>query len=246
VNGAPRTAVVTGAASGIGRACAERLKLEGFDVLAVDRDSERLGELERRGFRTLVGDLAVAERREAVVAAGAGASALVNAAGVMVLKPILEVGPADIRSIYAVNVEAVWDLTSGIGRTMPEGSAIVNLGSSAAKHSPMAEAAVYASSKAAVLSITRSFASAFAPRVRVNAICPGAIDTPMRTASLSVDAGRRGISIEELSAERAARIPMGRAASADECAGVIWFLLSDAAAFMTGQSINYTGGLITW
>jgi NAD(P)-dependent dehydrogenase (short-subunit alcohol dehydrogenase family) len=136
---------------------------------------------------------------------------------------------------------------SRIGRTMPSGGAIVNLSSSSAKLATTTEAAVYASSKTAVLSITRSFAYAFAPSgVRVNAICPGIIDTPMQDKVLADVAAKRGMTVEELAMARNKTVPLGRAASADECAGAIWFLLSDEAGYMTGQAINYTGGLVMW
>ncbi|MBO4208650.1 SDR family NAD(P)-dependent oxidoreductase [Micromonospora echinofusca] len=241
------TAVVTGAASGIGRATALRLQREGYDVLAVDRDEQRLAELGEQGLRVLVADLSAPGDRDEVVARGSGASALVNAAGIIRLKPILDIDVQDIRDVYAVNVEAVWDLTSRIGRTMPAGGAIVNLSSSSAKLASTVEAAVYASSKTAVLSITRSFAYAFAPsQVRVNAICPGIIDTPMQDAVLAKVASARGTTAENLAQNRNASVPLGRAASADECAGVIYFLLSDEAGYMTGQAINYTGGLVMW
>lgn len=238
-------AVVTGAASGIGRATALRLQQEGFAVLAVDRDDRGLSTLD--GMRTLVADLAVPGDRDAVVAQGVGASALVNSAGIIRLKPILEIEVSDLRDLYAVNVEALWDLTSRIGRIMPTGSAIVNLSSSSAKLASTLETAAYASSKAAVLSITRSFAYTFAPaNVRVNAICPGIINTPMQDAVLLQVAAARQTTIENLAQARTGAVPLGRAASAEECAGVIHFLLSEAAAYMTGQAINYTGGMVMW
>ena len=238
-------AVVTGAASGIGLATAHRLQREGFDVLAVDRDSSGLEPLAEGGMRVLAADLGDDSARAEVIGAGRGASALVNSAGINRLKPILDITAQDLRDIYAVNVEAVWDLTSRIGRTMPSGGAIVNLSSSSAKLATMTEAASYASSKAAVLSLTRSFAYAFAPRgVRVNAILPGIIDTPMQDKVLASVAEARGMTAAQLADERTRLVPLGRAASAEECAGVIWFLLSPAAAYMTGQGINYTGGLV--
>lgn len=243
---ATRTAVITGAASGIGRATALRLLHDGCDVLAVDRERAGLDELAQEGCRTLAADLRSERGRDDVVDRGAGASMLVNSAGIILLKPILDVQIKDLRDVYAVNVEAVWDLTSRIGRTMPSGGAIVNLSSSSAKLASTVEAAVYASSKAAVLSVTRSFAYAFAPEVRVNAICPGIVDTAMQDAVLAQVGAARGIPVEELSQARTAAVPLGRAATADECAGVISFLLSEAAAYMTGQAINYTGGLVMW
>ena len=82
--------------------------------------------------------------------------------------------------------------------------------------------------------------------MRVNAICPGIIDTPMQEKVLADVAAKRGITVEELSTARNKTVPLGRSASADECAGAIWFLLSDESGYMTGQAINYTGGLVTW
>lgn len=184
---------------GIGLATGRRLGREGYAVLGVPADRDQLG------------------------AAAQGCWYLVNAAGVIVLKPMMGVDTVeDLRTLYSVNVEAVWGLTSRIGRSMPNGGAIVNLSSSSATLATTTEAASYASSKAVVLSITRSFAYAFANQgVRVNAICSGVIDTPMQDTFVERVASLRGVSVEELGRLRNATVPLGRAASADECAGAI-------------------------
>jgi NAD(P)-dependent dehydrogenase (short-subunit alcohol dehydrogenase family) len=242
-----KRAIVTGAASGIGQAVARRLLREGIAVVAADMNEGGLEPIVTAGATPFVVNLANDADRERLIEAGRGVDYLVNAAGIIRLKPILDFTVADLRDIYAINVEATWDLVSRIGRTIPSGGAIVNLSSSSAKLATTTEAAVYASSKTAVLSITRSFAYAFAPSgVRVNAICPGIIDTPMQDRVLADVAAERGVTVVELSAARNKTVPLGRAASADECAGAIWFLLSDEAGYMTGQAINYTGGLVTW
>jgi NAD(P)-dependent dehydrogenase (short-subunit alcohol dehydrogenase family) len=242
-----RRAIVTGASSGIGQAVALRLLKQGLAVVAADRNEAGLGSVVDAGAEPFIGDLAVEADRDRLVAIGQGANHLVNAAGIIRLKPILEFTVADIREIYAINVEATWDLTSRIGRSMPPGGSIVNLSSSSAKLATTTEAAVYASSKAAVASLSRSFAYAFAPsNVRVNAILPGIVDTPMQETVLAEVAAKRGMTAQALSEARNKTVPLGRAASADECAGVIWFLLSDDSAYMTGQAINFTGGLVTW
>jgi len=242
-----KRAVVTGAASGIGQAVAHRLLREGAEVIAADIDASGLAPVIKAGATPFVGDLAVEADRDRLVALAARVDYLVNAAGIIRLKPILEFTVADIRDIYAINVEATWDLISRVGRAMPSGGAIVNLSSSSAKLATTTEAAVYASSKAAVLSITRSFAYAFAPNnVRVNAICPGIVDTPMQEQVLADVAANRGMTVAELSTARNRTVPLGRSASADECAGAVWFLLSDESGYMTGQAINYTGGLVMW
>jgi NAD(P)-dependent dehydrogenase (short-subunit alcohol dehydrogenase family) len=247
VSAAGKRAIVTGAASGIGQAVARRLLAEGAAVIAADLNEGGLGQIVETGATPFVGDLSRAADRDRLVETGTGVDYLVNAAGIIRLKPILEFTVDDLRDIYAINVEATWDLVSRIGRTIPSGGAIVNLSSSSAKLATTTEAAVYASSKAAVLSITRSFAYAFAPNgVRVNAICPGIIDTPMQDRVLADVAVKRGMTVEELSTTRNKTVPLGRAATADECAGAIWFLLSNEAGYMTGQAINYTGGLVMW
>ena len=242
-----KRAIVTGAASGIGQAVAMRLLREGAQVVAADLNEAGMAPVVQAGGTPFIGDLATDADRDLLVDIGQGFDYLVNAAGIIRLKPILEFTTQDIRDIYAINVEGTWDLVSRIGRTMPRGSAIVNLSSSSAKLAATTEAAVYASSKTAVLSITRSFAYAFAPSgVRVNAICPGIVDTPMQERVLADVAAKRGMTVEELSTARNKTVPLGRSSSADECAGVIWFLLSDESGYMTGQAINFTGGLVMW
>ncbi|CAN5568164.1 MAG: SDR family oxidoreductase [Chloroflexi bacterium] len=242
-----RRALVTGAASGIGLAVCRRLLREGVAVVAVDRDEARLVALSGEGASPLVADLAEPADRDRVIEAAEGVDHLVNAAGIIRLRPINEFTAKDWRDIYAVNAEAVFFLCQGIGPRMRSGGAIVNLSSSSAKLATTTEAAIYASSKAAVLSITRSFAYALADRpVRVNAICPGIVDTPMQDRVLEEVARARGTTPEALSEARNRTVPLARASSADECAALVWFLCSDESAYMTGQAINFTGGLVMW
>jgi NAD(P)-dependent dehydrogenase (short-subunit alcohol dehydrogenase family) len=239
--------IVTGAARGIGRAAALRMIAEGVWVLAVDRDAEGLAALAEAGCETLAVDLAEPADRERVAERGEDCDFLVNAAGIVLLKPITEVTVEDWRRVQTVNAEAIFFLCQQIGPRMRPGGAIVNLSSSSAKLAATVEVATYAASKTTILSITRSFAYALAARpVRVNAICPGIVDTPMQEAVLDRVAEMRGTTAEELCIARNKTVPLGRAASPEECAGLIWFLLSKEAGYMTGQAINYTGGLVMW
>ncbi|WP_419928281.1 SDR family NAD(P)-dependent oxidoreductase [Candidatus Poriferisocius sp.] len=243
----PRRALVTGAASGIGAGAARRLLRGGVDVMATDIYSHGLAALAELGAEPLTADLADPRDRDQVIEAASGVDYLVQAAGIIRLLPIEKVTVDDWREVFAVNAEAMFFLCQGIGATMPAGGAIVNLSSSSAKLTNTTEAAVYAASKAAVLSITRSFAYSLAPiPVRVNAICPGIIDTPMQDVVLEEVSAIRGLTPQQLSDLRESSVPLGRGASPDELAELIWFLLSDGAGYMTGQAVNFDGGLVTW
>ncbi len=236
--------IVTGAASGIGRAVAEKLVGDGARVTAVDRDGERLAEL--TGMETIIADVTSAADR-AELAALEGVTQLVNAAGIIRLGPLDRVTEDDWDAIFAVNARAMFFLTQAVGAGLPSGGAIVNVASGAGKTGTTVEAAVYSATKAAVLSMTRTFSAAWAARnVRVNAVCPGVVETPMNEVVLDSIAAARGVTREQVEQARTAAIPLGRAATAGEVAGVVAFLLSETAGYMTGQSINVTGGMITY
>lgn len=240
------TCVVTGAASGIGRATADLLRDAGARIVAVDRDEERLAELPAEDLR-LPADLADADAVAAVAvrAIEAGATHLVNAAGIVDMRRIDDVDLELWERVFAVNARAVFLLCQALCPTLSAGGAVVNLSSSAAKTGSTLEGTSYAAAKAAVLSLTRSFAHAHAARgVRVNAVCPGIIETPMQDQVLAQIAAVRGTTPEAVDRARLATVPLGRAASAEECAEVVAFLLSPRAGYMTGQSVNVTGGLV--
>jgi len=216
-------------------------------VLAVDVNAGDLEELASASCETLAADVTDPEVRARMADWGDGADCLVNSAGVIVIKPILDVTVADWRRVQTVNAEATFFLCQAIGPRLRPGGAIVNLSSSSAKLANTVEVAAYAASKTTILSITRSFAYALAARpVRVNAILPGIVETPMQEAVLERIAPMRGMTREGLSAARNKLVPLGRGSTPEECAALIWFLLSDEAAYMTGQSINFTGGHLTW
>lgn len=237
-----KRAVVTGAARGIGLATARRLHAEGADVLAVDRTKTS----DSSAFDTLMADLTTSEGRDEVVREAGDIDYLVNAAGVIELAPIWDVDEKQWAHIMGVNAQALFFLTQQLSPKLRSGGAVVNLSSAGAKIS-VPEGAVYAASKAAVISLTRSYAFALASRnVRVNAICPGIVDTPMQSAVTTSMAEIRRQSVEESMALRLKSIPLGRVATADEVAGVISFLLSGEASYLTGQAINVTGGMVTW
>jgi NAD(P)-dependent dehydrogenase (short-subunit alcohol dehydrogenase family) len=240
--------VVTGAASGIGRAVVARLLDEGATVVAVDRDEPGLQRLPA-AVTPIRADLESVDEVEHVASAAAqlGATHLVNGAGVIEARALGEVDAALWDRLFAVNARAVFLLCQALCPRLPSGGAVVNISSSAAKLATTLEVATYAATKAAVLSITRSFAYAHARRgVRVNAVCPGLIESPMQDRLVAELAASRGAAREELVAARVATVPLGRMGTPEECAEVVAFLLSPRAAYMTGQAINVTGGQITY
>jgi NAD(P)-dependent dehydrogenase (short-subunit alcohol dehydrogenase family) len=242
-----RRAIITGAASGIGLATTERLLDEGVSVLAVDLNAAGLVEAARSGAEILVADVADPVDRRRIVDAGGEISDLVNCAGVIRLAPLLEATPDDWRFIFSVNAEALFFLSQAAAPAMRAGGAIVNVSSSAAKLATTTEAAIYAASKAAVASITRSFAYALADRsIRVNAVCPGIVDTPMERRLLAEVAANRGTTVASLEEARHRTVPLGRSSEPAEIAEVIAFLLSSKASYMTGQAVNITGGQVMW
>lgn len=243
-----KRAVVTGAASGIGRAVVLKLLKEGASVLAVDINEAGLAPVVAAGAEACVTSVADTAGRAAIAAAaGAEIDYLVNAAGILFVRSIWEVGLEEWQRLYSVNVEGTFFTIQALGQRIRSGGAIVNLSSSSAKLSGTVEVTPYSSSKAAVVGITRSWAYVLAPKnVRVNAICPGIIDTPMQDTVLAKVAPLRGQTVAELEISRLKAVPLGRTASPEECADVIWFLLSDEARYMTGQAINHTGGLVMW
>ena len=172
---------------------------------------------------------------------------LVNAAGMIVLAPIESVTVDDFRRVFATNAESTFFLCQAMATRMRDGGAILNFSSPSAKFVATTEGAVYAATKAAISQITRSFAMAYATRpIRVNALSPGITDTPMQAKVIEEVAASRGLSIDELAQARLRTVPMGRTASPAEMAAVVCWLLSDEAAYLTGQVINADGGMVMW
>ncbi len=247
--------MVTGAGRGIGRAIALRFAAEGADVLVAELDAAsgaetvRAIETQGRRARFAATDVARPEASRAAVAAALDTfgrlDVLVNNAGVVRSRPLLDVTEADWDRTFVVNARGLFFCLQAAAREMAGrgGGSIINMASIAGRWGrPML--ADYAASKAAVISITQSAALALAPqRVRVNAVCPGVVDTAM-WAQVDREWGQAvGAKPGEVLAARVAGIPLGRIETPEDVAGLVAFLASDDAAYITGQAINVCGGL---
>jgi NAD(P)-dependent dehydrogenase (short-subunit alcohol dehydrogenase family) len=245
--GTSRVAVVTGAGSGIGRAIARRLARDGYRVAVNDVDpavaKEAAGELGGIAVPADVGDRAAAGRMVAETVAALGRlDLLVNNAGICRLGAIAEFPEADWRATFRVNVDGVFFCCqAALPQLLRQGAGtIVNIASWSGK-SGAPYFGAYCASKFAVIGLTQSLAREVAARgIRVNAVCPGIVaGTSMRA---EVDAESHALG-RPTSTERLGLIPLGRLAEPDDVAGVVAFLASDEARYMTGQAVNVTGGL---
>jgi NAD(P)-dependent dehydrogenase (short-subunit alcohol dehydrogenase family) len=234
---------VTGAASGIGQAVAQRVLAERATVVAVDINADGLRPVAEAGAEVVVADLATAEGRQQTIERVAHFDALINAAGVIRIVPPSEVSEDDWDRVFGLNARGLFFMCQAFARTVPDGGRIVNLSSVSARNQSTLETAVYAASKAAVVAITRTFAHLLGPRnVCVNAILPGIIDTPMQEKVLAEIAPLRGSSVDELARERLKIVPFARPASAAECAEFIVSLLGPSGDYVTGQALAVDGG----
>ena len=171
-----KRAIVTGAASGMGQATALGLIADGASVVAVDINDAGLEPVRAAGGTALVADISSHAGRALVIEAANAEPTdyLVNAAGILGLKPIWDVTEDDFHRVVAVNLESVWFLSRDVGKVLREGGAIVNFSSPSARWAYTVETAVYGATKTAIQAATRTFAVLHAPRhVRVNAISPG-------------------------------------------------------------------------
>jgi NAD(P)-dependent dehydrogenase (short-subunit alcohol dehydrogenase family) len=248
-----RTAIVTGAAGGLGRAIAHELAAAGATVVAVDRDGEgveaAVSELQAAGATCLahVADVALAAGAEGYVEATLDrfgrVDILCNNAGIEgSINSIVDQDQAGFERVLAVNLGSVFlGMRAVLPRMIAAGAgSIVNVSSTAGLNGPAGQGA-YAASKHAVIGITRVAAAENAPHaIRVNAICPGPTDTRMMRSierDISPDAP------EEAARMIASMVPLGRYSTPEDQARVVRFLASDAAAFVTGAAWAVDGGM---
>lgn len=247
-----RSAIVTGAGGGIGRAIALRLAREGCAIGIFDLSeagAAATADLVRAEGRTAAVTLGSVADREDVDAGAASLIAdlgsvdiLVNNAGILRTAAFLDTSAATWRDVLAINLDGAFHVSQAVLPHMLERGrgAIVNMSSWTGKKGVPNHAA-YSASKFGLIGLTQSLAGEFAPLgIRVNAVCPGIIvDTQMRADAEELNRAQGLPDVET----RSKSIPMRRPGYPDEIANVVAFLASDQAAYMTGQAINITGGL---
>lgn len=239
---AGKTALITAAAQGIGRAIAELFIREGAQVVATDLHpeglqglpcrTERLDVTDRSAIFALVGSL---ERLEV----------LVNVAGYVHHGTILECSDQDWDFSFALNARSMfWTMQAAIPKMLERGGgAIVNLSSVASSLKGVPSRFVYSATKAAVIGMTKAVAADFVTQgIRCNAICPGTIDSPSWRLRVAEQARRSGQSEEAVRQAFIARQPMGRVGRPEEVAHLALYLASDESAFTTGAVHVIDGG----
>ncbi|WP_299046578.1 glucose 1-dehydrogenase [uncultured Tateyamaria sp.] len=242
---AGQTAIVTGGGRDIGLAAALRLASEGANVAlnyfssgaGADAAAEHIKQQGGQAF-ALQGDLTQQSDVDALVAKTVdefgGIDILVNnAGGLIARKTIAEMELAHWNAVMDLNVTSVFMITKACLAHMTSG-AIVNLASQASRDGGGAGAVAYATSKGAITTMTRGLAKELGPDIRVNALCPGMIDTDFHNIH-TADAARRGFE---------ATVPVKRQGTVEDTANLILFLACHDSAFITGANIDINGGML--
>jgi 2-keto-3-deoxy-L-fuconate dehydrogenase len=240
-----KTAFVTAAAQGIGRATALAFAKAGATVIATDVNLEKLGAIASDSIR--VARLDVLDK-DAVARAAQDASAvdiLFNCAGFVHQGTLLDATEDEWSFGFDLNCRSMFRTMQAFlpGMLDRRRGVILNMASVASSLKGVPSRFVYSATKAAVIGMTRSVAADYVTQgIRCNAICPGTVHTPSLDERIAVNAAAAG-SVEAAHAAFVARQPMGRLGAADEIAGLAVYLASDAAQFITGQAVVIDGGL---
>src|SRR3989441_13127997 len=253
-----RTVLITGAARGIGAACARRLAADGARLVLADLDpgvEKVAAELEQLAVRADVTRRQDIERMvDEPYRRWGRLDVLFNNAGVIRLQPMLDVTEEEWDRVMTVNLRAVFFVLQAVSRRMLQqglmpGSELrgklIQTASIAGYRGGNHLMTPYSASKAGVISLTRSAAQVFAAdRITSNCVCPGAVETPMWTQIDKEWGAMQGWGEGEAWKRRIRHIPLGRPETADDIAGVVAFLAGRDSDYMTGQALKVDGGLV--
>ena len=240
-----KTAFVTAAAQGIGRATALAFAAEGAQVYATDLNAAKLAEIVGPGIRAMTLDVRDSAAVQAAAEAVGAVDILFNCAGFVHQGSVLEASEAEFDFAFDLNVKSMMRTCQAFlpGMLARGAGSVINMASVASSVKGIAGRFVYGASKAAVVGLTKSIAADFATRgVRCNCICPGTVQSPSLDERIAANAAAAG----SLAAARAAfiaRQPMGRLGRADEIAALAVYLASDDSVFVTGQALVIDGGI---
>lgn len=251
-----QVAIVTGGGRGIGRATAIELARLGADIVVAEVDRTgadgTAAAVKGQGRRASVvatdvtSRAALAAMAKQALAEFGRIDVLVNNAGIYRAATTLDVTEEHWDAVLDLNARAVFFASQAVLPAMiaQKRGCIVNLASMAGKIGSRTNLP-YNASKAAVISITKSLALAHAADgIRVNCVCPGFVETDMWTMVAREQGALLGMTPEEFTRQRAAQVPLGRMERPEDVANVIGFLAGSKAAYMTGQALNVTGGVI--
>jgi NAD(P)-dependent dehydrogenase (short-subunit alcohol dehydrogenase family) len=238
-------ALVTGASKGIGRAGAVALAAAGAEVVAAARSLDELEalatELGEAGLACRAAQLDVTDRQavRALVEASGPFDILLNNAGTNIREPFLAVQDAVLDQLLDLNLRAIFTVAQAVAQGMAEagrGGAIINL-SSVNGHVAGINRSVYTATKHGIEGLTKAMAAELGPKgIRVNAIAPGFVETPLTAAFLSD---------QKVLQSHIRRTPMGRVMTVEDIMGAIVFLASPASAMVSGTSLVIDGGFLT-
>jgi len=242
-----KTAIVTGGGRDIGRACALRLAQDGARVVinyhASSAGAESaVAEIVKAGGEAIAlqGDMTKQADVEALIAKtrdqfGDEINVVVHVTGGLVArKKFDEMDLEHWNTVMSLNLTSLFQVVKAVVPFMPEGSSIIPFASQAGRDGGGPGAIAYATSKGAVMTMTRGMAKEFGPRIRVNAVCPGMIDTDFHNV-FTKDEVRKNV---------ANSTPLKREGASEDVANLIAFLASDQSAFMTGTSLDINGGIL--
>jgi NAD(P)-dependent dehydrogenase (short-subunit alcohol dehydrogenase family) len=254
-----QAAIVTGAATGIGRAIALRFAADGMRVVIADMDAAGANAVAQEASAhgealALTANITSAADRERIlretIATFGRFDVLVNNAGIQIIADPLAVDERHWDRMMDVNAKGTWFMCQLAIKTMLERGTkgrIINLASIAGKMASTVLHPVYNVSKAAVLAMTKTFAVAYAANgIRVNAVCPGVITTGMQDDVDRQFADLQKRPREAVRDERLSHIPLGYPGDPDVVAGVVSFLAGNDGRYLTRQALNVDGGILTY